>query len=96
MRTLDGQDRRLDPEMLMITDTAGSVAVAGVMGGADTEVSSATTTILLESANFNFLSIRRTSQMLGLRSEAGNRFGKRLDPELTVKALARRASCWSS
>ena len=89
MKTLDGEMRRLDPEMLMITDTAGSIAVAGVMGGAETEVSNGTRTILLESANFDFLSIRRTSQMLGLRSEAGSRFGKRLDPELTVKALAR-------
>ena len=89
MMTLDGQDRQLDPEMLMITDTAGSIAVGGVMGGADTEVSPGTTAILLESANFNFLSIRRTSQMLGLRSEAASRFGKQVDPELTVKALAR-------
>ncbi len=89
MKTLDGADRGLDPEMLMITDTAGSIAVAGVMGGAETEVGDGTTRILLESANFNFLSIRRTSQMLGLRSEAASRFGKRVDPELTVKALAR-------
>jgi phenylalanyl-tRNA synthetase beta chain len=89
MKTLDGEMRHLDPDMLMITDTAGSIAVAGVMGGAETEVTGQTKTILLESANFNFLSIRRTSQMLGLRSEAGSRFGKRVDPELTVKALAR-------
>jgi phenylalanyl-tRNA synthetase beta chain len=89
MKTLDGEMRRLDPEMLMITDTAGSIAVAGVMGGAETEVTDGTKAILLESANFNFLSIRRTSQMLGLRSEAASRFGKRVDPELTVKALAR-------
>ena len=48
MKTLDGVDRALDPEMLMITDTAGSIAVAGVMGGAETEVSAGTTSILLE------------------------------------------------
>jgi phenylalanyl-tRNA synthetase beta chain len=89
MQTLDGVDRVLDPDMLMITDTAGSIAVAGVMGGAETEVGDATSSILLESANFSFLSVRRTSQMLGLRSEAASRFGKRVDPELTVKALAR-------
>jgi phenylalanyl-tRNA synthetase beta chain len=89
MKTLDGEMRQLDPDMLMITDTAGCIAVAGVMGGAETEVTEKTNTILLESANFNFLSIRRTSQMLGLRSEAASRFGKRVDPELTVKALAR-------
>ncbi len=89
LTTLDGVDRALDPEMLMITDTAGTIAVGGIMGGANTEVHDGTTTILLESANFNFLSIRRTSQMLRLSSEAASRFGKRVDPELTVKALAR-------
>ncbi len=89
LTTLDGVDRALDPDMLLITDTAGAIAVAGVMGGANTEVSETTTDVLLESANFNFLSIRRTSQMLKLSSEAANRFGKRVDPELTVKALDR-------
>ncbi len=89
LTTLDGVDRELDPDMLMITDTAGTIAVGGVMGGANTEVNDATTAVLLEAANFNFLSIRRTSQMLKLSSEAGNRFGKQVDPELTVVALAR-------
>jgi phenylalanyl-tRNA synthetase beta chain len=89
MRTLDGIDRTLDPGMLMITDTAGPVAVGGVMGGAETEINDNTTTILLEAANFDFLSIRRTGQMLKLSSEAANRFGKRVDPGLTVIALAR-------
>ena len=87
--TLDGVDRELDPDMLMITDTAGTIAVGGVMGGANTEVNDGTTSVLLEAANFHFLSIRRTSQMLKLSSEAGGRFGKRVDPELTVIALAR-------
>jgi len=89
LTTLDDVDRALDPDMLMITDTAGAIAVAGVMGGADTEVHDDTTTVLLESANFNFLSIRRTSQLLKLSSEAASRFGKQVDPELTVRALAR-------
>jgi phenylalanyl-tRNA synthetase beta chain len=89
MQTLDGINRTLDPDMLMITDTAGPIAVGGVMGGAETEINEGTTNILLEAANFDFLSIRRTSQMLKLSSEAGSRFGKRVDPELTVKALAR-------
>ena len=89
LTTLDGVDRALDPEMLMITDTAGTIAVGGVMGGANTEVNDATTSVLMEAANFNFLSIRRTSGLLKLSSEAGSRFGKRVDPELTVKALAR-------
>ncbi len=84
------QDRLLDPEMLMITDTAGSDRRRRASWAARRPRSAtAPRTILLESANFNFLSIRRTSQMLGLRSEAASRFGKRVDPELTVKALAR-------
>ena len=89
LTTLDGVDRALDPDMLLITDTAGSIAVAGVMGGADTEVGDGTTRVLLEAANFNFLSIRRTGQMLKLSSEAGSRFGKQVDPELTIAALTR-------
>jgi phenylalanyl-tRNA synthetase beta chain len=89
LTTLDGVDRALDPDMLLITDTAGAVAVAGVMGGANTEVQPGTTRILLEAANFNFLSIRRTGQLLKLTSEAALRFGKRVDPELTIPALTR-------
>jgi phenylalanyl-tRNA synthetase beta chain len=89
LQTLDGAYRDLDPDMLLITDTAGAIAVGGVMGGADTEVNAGTRTILLEAANFHFLSIRRTSQLLKLSSEAASRFGKQVDPELTVAALAR-------
>jgi phenylalanyl-tRNA synthetase beta chain len=89
LTTLDGVDRALDPEMLLITDTAGAVAVAGVMGGANTEVQPDTTTVLLEAANFNFLSTRRTTTLLKLSSEAAQRFGKRVDPELTIAALTR-------
>ena len=89
MATLDGQLRQLDPQMLLITDGAGPAAIAGVMGGLESEVTEGTRDILLESANFDFLNNRRTSQLLGLKSEASTRFGKRIDPELTVKALAR-------
>jgi phenylalanyl-tRNA synthetase beta chain len=89
LTTLDGVDRALDSGMLMITDTAGTIAVGGVMGGANTEVNDGTTTVLLEAANFNFLSIRRTTTLLRLSSEAGSHFGKGVDPELTIKALAR-------
>ena len=89
MTTLDNQLRQLDPEMLLITDGGGPVAIAGVMGGLESEVTESTTDILLEAANFDFLNNRRTSQMLGLKSEASIRFGKRIDPELTLKALAR-------
>ncbi|MEA3341464.1 MAG: phenylalanine--tRNA ligase subunit beta, partial [Chloroflexota bacterium] len=91
MKTLDGELRTFDEEMLLITDGAGPVAVAGVMGGLDSEVTQATSDILLESANFNFLNIRRTSRLLGLTSEASQRFGRRVDPELTAQAAARAA-----
>jgi phenylalanyl-tRNA synthetase beta chain len=91
MATLDGEIRTFDEQMLLITDGQGPVAVAGVMGGLESEVSDATTDILLESANFNFLNVRRTSRNLGLTSEASQRFGRRVDPELTVKAAARAA-----
>jgi phenylalanyl-tRNA synthetase beta chain len=91
MRTLDGELRTYDEEMLLITDGGGPVAVAGVMGGLESEVSEATTDILLESANFDFLNVRRTSRLLGLASESSQRFGRRVDPELTVKAAARAA-----
>jgi len=89
MTTLDNQLRQLDPHMLLITDGGGPVAIAGVMGGLESEVAESTADILLESANFDFLNNRRTAQILGLKSEASTRFGKRIDPELTLKALAR-------
>ncbi len=91
LTTLDGIERRLDREMLMITDTAGVIAIAGVMGGAETDVSEATTDILLESANFQFLNNRRTAQLLKLKSEASERFGKQIDPESTLQAALRAA-----
>jgi phenylalanyl-tRNA synthetase beta chain len=86
--TLDGVLRTLH-EDLLIADEAGPVAVAGVMGGFDSEVTEGTRTILLESANFNLVSVRRTVQALRLPSEASLRFGKGLDPELTVPTLKR-------
>lgn len=91
MTTLDGVLRTFDGEMLLITDGGGPVAVAGVMGGLESEITDATTDILLESANFHFLSIRRTSRLLGLTSEASQRFGRQVDPELTVPAALRAA-----
>jgi len=91
MKTLDGELRVFDEEMLLITDGGGPVAVAGVMGGLDSEVAEGTTEVLLEAANFHFLNVRRTSRMLGLMTDASQRFGRRVDPELTVKAAARAA-----
>ena len=87
--TLDGEDRPLDPEMLVITDPDGPIGLAGVMGGANTEVTEDTNTLLLESANFNNVNIRRTSTRLRLRSEASLRFDKGLSPELPPKGLRR-------
>ena len=89
--TLDGIERKLEPDMLLITDGGGPVAVAGVMGGLDTEISQTTNNVLLESANFNNLNNRRTSEILKLPSEASLRFGRGLPPGSTVIA-ARRAS----
>jgi phenylalanyl-tRNA synthetase beta chain len=91
MMTLDGVDRTLDEDTLLICDTAGPIAVAGVMGGFETEIDDNTRSILLESANFNLVSIRRTTQALKLPSEASLRFGKGIHPELAEPA-ARRAS----
>jgi phenylalanyl-tRNA synthetase beta chain len=91
LKTLDGVDRELNPEMLVIADEAGPVALAGVMGGAETEVSTSTTRVLLESANFDFLSIRRTMRALGLTSEASVRFSKGIHPELVRPAVERAA-----
>jgi len=91
MTTLDGEKRDLDSEMLMITDGGGPIAIGGVMGGLESEVTDATTDVLLEAANFNFLNNRRTAQKLKLNTEASARFGKRVSPELTVRAAARAA-----
>jgi len=89
MKTLDGIDRALSPEMLVICDRDKPVAVAGVMGGADTEVSETTKHIFLESACFDPGSIRRTSKALGLTTEASYRYERSVDPELAPIALER-------
>jgi phenylalanyl-tRNA synthetase beta chain len=89
--TLDGSERALDESMLMITDTAGSIAIAGVMGGLESEVSERTTTILLESATFEGINNRRTGQALRLFSEACYRFARGIPPTLNPIA-ARRAA----
>ena len=89
LTTLDGNDRILTPENLLIVDAEGPVGLAGVMGGIASEVTDGTSAILLESANFDQTSIRRTSRGLGLRSEASRRFEQRLSPETTVIALRR-------
>ncbi|OPX83953.1 phenylalanine--tRNA ligase subunit beta [Pelotomaculum sp. PtaB.Bin117] len=91
MVSLDEVLRELNQDMLVIADPSGPVAVAGVMGGLSTEVTDNTTSILLESAYFNPVSIRRTSKSLGLRSEASLRFEKGIDLGGCLQAINRAA-----
>jgi len=79
MYSLDDVERELNPEMLVIGDAGRAVAIAGVMGGLDTEITEGTTSVLIESAWFNPASIHRTSKKLGLRSESSARFEKGID-----------------
>jgi phenylalanyl-tRNA synthetase beta chain len=90
--TLDGQTRALHPDDLMIASGEQAVAIAGVMGGADTEVTSSTRRVLLESAWFSPTSIRRTAKRLGLRSEASYRFERTTDIEGAPLAADRAAA----
>ena len=87
--TLDGVERNLSDDMLVITDKEGPVAIAGVMGGANSEVTRGTTSILLEAASFNPASIHYTGERLQLPSEACMRFERSIRPELTLPALKR-------
>ena len=89
--TLDGQERVLDPSMLLIADPRRAIGLAGVMGGANTEVTDRTTRVLLEAAWFAPASIRRTSRALGLRTDAAYRFERGADVEGLVTASARAA-----
>ena len=89
LRTLDGNDHALTPGMLVIADPEGPVALAGVMGGANSEITDKTTTIVFESANFLGHSIRKTAIALGMRTDASGRFEKGLDLFATVPAVDR-------
>ncbi|MEG1558031.1 MAG: phenylalanine--tRNA ligase subunit beta [Oscillospiraceae bacterium] len=88
-KTLDGIDRNIDKDMLMICSAGAPVAVAGIMGGLDSEITDGTSSLLLESANFDAVSVRKTSSRLGLRTDASVRYEKTLDPELTLLASQR-------
>jgi phenylalanyl-tRNA synthetase beta chain len=92
LRTLDGIERKLDEEMLVIADERRAVAVAGVMGGRDTEIGPQTLEVLVESAHFHPLSVRKTARKLGLHTDASHRFERGADPEITLDAAARCAS----
>ncbi|HVR29715.1 MAG TPA: phenylalanine--tRNA ligase subunit beta [Thermoanaerobaculia bacterium] len=90
--TLDGQRRELLPADLVIADASRAVALAGIMGGLETEVVPETRRILLESAHFDRAAVRRTAKRLGLHTDASHRFERGADPEATVAALDRAAA----
>src|SRR5579883_182673 len=92
MTTLDGVERELDESMLLITDMLGPIAIAGVMGGAETEVCENTRTVLLEAATFDNISNRRTAQKLKLHSEASQRFSRGIPATLNAIAARRAAA----
>ena len=87
--TLDGNERILDNNMLVIADSKKPVAIAGVMGGENSEIAEDTTTILFESATFNGASVRNSAKKIGLRTEASGRYEKGLDPHNTMDAINR-------
>ena len=91
MVSLDGAERELDVEMLVIADQDEAVAIAGVMGGLASEVTEKTRTIVLESALFDPYSVRKTAMRLGMRTEASARFEKGVNPEGVIPALDRAA-----
>jgi len=90
--TLDGVERRLAPGMLLIADLQGPVALAGIMGGQSSEIGPATRDVLLESAWFDPIAVRRTARSLGLRTDASHRFERGADPEAAMPALDRAAA----
>jgi phenylalanyl-tRNA synthetase beta chain len=92
MTTLDGVEREFDGSMLLITDTLGPIAIAGVMGGAETEVHDGTRNILLESATFDNINNRHTSQQLKLHSEASQRFTRGIPANLNAIGARRAAT----
>ncbi|MCW2675349.1 MAG: pheT [Modestobacter sp.] len=92
LTTLDGVDRALEPDDLLITDDSGPIGLAGVMGGASTEIGDGTTAVLLEAAHWEPTGIARSVRRHKLPSEAAKRFERGTDPEITLVALARAAS----
>jgi phenylalanyl-tRNA synthetase beta chain len=88
VQTLDGQTRKLDADMVLIADDDGPTSIAGVMGGARSEVDDGTTRVLMEVATWDGPNIKRTSEKLGLRSEASGRYEKGLQPEQALWAQA--------
>lgn len=91
IETIDHRTRELDENMLVIADAERPIAIAGIMGGLDTEITDDTKMILIESANFDGSNVRQTSRKLGLRSEASSRFERGIDPNLAMDAANRAA-----
>lgn len=89
LKTLDDQDHDLTPEMLVIADAEGAIGLAGVMGGANSQIVDGSTSIVFESANFDANSVRRTAAKLGIRTESSSRFERVLDPNQCLRALNR-------
>ena len=87
--TLDGNERDVDTDTLLIYNNDTPVAIAGIMGGLDSEIVDGTTSVVLESANFDGVSVRKSSSRLGLRTDASMRYEKTLDPEITITAIKR-------
>jgi phenylalanyl-tRNA synthetase beta chain len=89
IRTLDGEDRSLSAEMMVVTDGERARSLAGIMGGEDSEIADTTTQVVFEGASWDRASIRRTSAALTLSTEASRRFGRGVDPDLTTLGVAR-------
>jgi len=89
MHTLDGIERVLEPTDLLICDAAGPVALAGIMGGLNSEIKDSTTRVFLETAHFEPTGVRATSRRLGLRSESSHRYERGVDPDVTREAADR-------
>lgn len=99
LTTLDEVERKLEPYMVLVTDTAGPLSLAGIMGGLESEITSQTQNVLLEGASWNFVNIRKAATNLHLNSEAGYRFSRGVHPELApwaVKLCLRRMAEWAN
>jgi phenylalanyl-tRNA synthetase beta chain len=97
LKTLDGVEHALDEEMELVTDTAGPLSLAGVMGGEESEVNGETTSVLLEGASWNFINIRKTVSKLKINSEAAYRFSRGIHPALAetgVRLCLKRMQEW--
>ena len=91
LTTLDGQERKLEPFTILVTDPAGNLSIGGIMGGANSEINDNTTNVLLEAAAWNFMNIRRSSHALKLNSEAGFRFSRGVHPSQAILGCYRAA-----